>query len=273
MGGVIRGVFLLMMILSSLISHGQSTTSTEKDINSAGPFPVYITVQGIKSARFEDFRDLSQLYSGKEYKNVWGGEGAIGFAINEKAPFKNLYLEPFCFRYLKRNIQNGSEELAYLNQSTSFRIGWRVNLYFPVTFHPQIGVIYFRQLITRIDNENPLIPGIREANVKNVKLFSGNWELPGIDFKMRLKFLDPIGSSGGAGVYLEYYLAKYRDRFDIPAGKLVSGIGPDEIIKSDKVIQSFSIGVIAPLAVRIKRFPIRPRHWYKYLKLEAKNLD
>lgn len=262
------------MLLTPLTGKGQFTTSTERDINSAGPFPVYITLQGIKSASFDDFRSLSQQYSiinnTESYKNIWGGEGTIGFAINEKSPFKNIYVEPFCFRYLKRSIKNGEEKLAYLNQSTSLRIGWRRNIYFPVTIHPQFGLIYFRQLITRIDNKNPLIPGVRE---ESVKLFSDNWKLPGIDWKVRLNFLDPIGSSGGAGVYIEYYGAYYFDRIAIPVGKLVTGTEPDQVIEGDKVIQSFSFGVIVPLAVRIKRFPIRPCHWIKHIRLKVKKLD
>lgn len=254
----------------------QLPTDRFRDVNAAGPFPIYIVAQpGTMGWSFNDYTHFSTLYAEKKQteprNNLWGGEACIGFVVNEDKRFKNLYFEPLCYRYLtsRQKSGDGAERMDFIYQTASFRIGGRANIFYPITLDITAGVIYYYQQVVRLDrNSSNNFTSIRYYDKSglfvNRQFYNSPYKLPGYDLKLRLNLIDAVSSSGGLGLYIGFYAAYVRAKpipvqvFDLDAGSTST--------ETSDLNYSISIGAVIPLALRVKRiFPkkFKPKE-YKF---------
>jgi hypothetical protein len=268
--------FLIALAGGALLAGGgtaaaQAASDQVRDVNSAGPFPVYIAVQRAWAPGFEEFRYLSTKFTenypeAKDRKSLYGWEYGLGFAINEKR-INNVYLElnyRVLRRHLSRNLNpgpNGVEQtLLFRNETVSLRLGKRVNVYYPITLQVQGGPILFQQITGRpgvkLTNDTLTVTGRRFGNS-----FFNDW-FPGMNAKVRLNFLDPIGASGGLGLYLEGDASYYATR--LPVERILGFFpsvrpapAPGSFQRKSRWSYTWSFGCVVPLALRFKQFPLR----------------
>ena len=211
---------LLIFILPTLML-GQGTHDPEKydDITPAGPYSIYVTGH------------WSFLMGHKDFRNWTGTKKqprGIGFALGHKVG-KTTFLEGGYERYSAR-LTDGQDTVMTLH-TFSTRLGFRYTLFYPIGFHFQ-GGLFLRNARFRIGDNGANEQWMVTAQTYNV----------GVEGRVKLVFLDPVGTGGGPGFYLEY---RYRNLLDDEQFN-INGV----IFERDNTNHAFSVGVIVPLALK-----------------------
>jgi hypothetical protein len=252
------GILSLFWLTASLPAFAQLSSDSFRDVNASGPFPIYVAVQETYGKDFDEYKYLSRLFADQfgasKRRNLWGGEASIGVMFNEDI-LRNVTIEPICFRYLQRSTREGDNRLRYIHQTSSFRIGYRKNIFYPVTLHVLVGFIYFSQQVARIDRIDSVgsysssrvskVDGVfRDGFRKNKSI------IPGVEGKVRLNIIDAVSSSGGLGAYIELYASRINKQ-PLAAQRLFPIQSSN--LETDKWNSSISLGLVIPLALRVKR--------------------
>ncbi len=256
---------LFLIVAAAAVAVAQVSSDKVRDVNAAGPFPLYITVQGAMGIGFKDIKDFSRMYSAHYPSNrnrtPWGVEVTAGFAVNEKN-INNIYVEPVCYRNLGRSFRSKWAKFSYTNETSSLRVGFRGNIFYPITCHFQAGILYYRHIRIDVDslNGNGKRPTPWRSFYINDVFSFRRVHIPGIEGKFRLNLLDPIGAAGGLGLFVEVYAVYYdNERTYYPGNVFAPGIVMSHGPSIDSFAMSLSAGAIIPLALRIKRFPLLHR--------------
>lgn len=263
----------LLPVVGLIISQtciAQLSSDAIRHASGKGPYPIYLTVQGVLASAKNTFHDFSVAY-GQEYGynkiTVLGGyEANLGVAINEDHflwipnwRLKRASVE-VGYRHLFHNAKvTGKDKVQRLHlqeEVFSFRVGMRGNLIYPVTYQLQTGPTIHNVIVVK-ESGGPDEPFKREQlgsglfENNSIKKFPWGW-----DARVRLMVLDPVGTDGGMGFFFEYrYLwtfggEKKGKRNLRPLYKEFGLPLIDDLQSWD--YSSFSFGLIVPFAVRIK---------------------
>jgi len=213
-------VILLCWALLPLVQAQQDHHGNEqyRDVTAAGPFPIYTTLS------------RTVLLLNKDFKNWTGnGRGLFGLEFNLGYKIRRVLFEAG-YSHISASPKNSSDRLT-LN-TYSVRIGWRNTFYYPLGMHVQGGIV-LRD--TRFRTES-------SGNIRTVAVF--NKQL-GAELRGRFTFLDPVGTGGGLGFYVEGRLHYFFDPDDFI-------LPPAAAFQQDKFYAAVSLGVFVPIAI-IKR--------------------
>lgn len=251
---------LLMIIAQRQIAQISSMDIRHADTN--GPYPIYLGIQlaYVNNNRlFSGFtKSYSSEYDMRSKSMLHGFETNIGVVINERhfLGIKNWLVRGFAvemgYRYLFRNLSNGGPRRLHLQEETiSLRLCKRDNIVYPLTYQIQTGPTFYNFYSVR-ENKHPDSSAVRERvgfgmfeTSPKLRKFISGWDL-----RARLMLFDPAGTSGGVGYYLEYRCLWTFGKRDLNSlYETYLGYSQHEEKKWD--YQSFAIGIVVPLAIRM----------------------
>ncbi len=255
-------IYLLLISVTLGFTHtsfSQLTSEEIRDATAAGPYPLYVTLQFARSATMSDFKNLSKEFnrispnSSNDKKVLRGIEGNLGFTINEKW-LQNVYLEGG-YQLLHRKLKDDAFSINVTNQVASLRYGVRRRIFYPLTFQFQVGpILYRRQTFTLDSMAFSATPSLRRVFFTDKISFKDGIHIPGWEGRGRLVLLDPVGTSGGLGFFIEWRIVEFSRKrsLDILYDALDPGGTSNVTDQTDDMMFSFSFGLVAPLALRIK---------------------
>lgn len=237
-------ILLICFTLSSVTA--QESTEDMRDASPNGPFPIYVDLSYVRSSSMEDFKKFSDLIDSDDRKIMRGFEANIGVAIHEDRPFflKNLYLE---FGY-KKLYRNPSNTVKYKKEFFTGAVGCRWTIFYPLTAHFRLGPI-----IRVSDNFD--FDGVLENRKINIAYNSFKKDkplFPGWHGKVKLMFLDPIGTSGGIGYFIQWQFFYIDSAFRPNYNDFLEPPLPQSNIKVDGFFSTTSLGVVIPFTIRVR---------------------
>jgi hypothetical protein len=233
----------LCLLSASLFS--QHTSDDFKDGAGCGPFPIYVNA-GYSTSRFNDFyevaRHFSEVYQSDEKakKRVHGVNLAVGSPIIWTTyPFLLSPVVEVRYVVLARSMDIRDSSMDFISNQVSVGAGLRYAFY-PLVIQGQ----YHRILLSKQD--------YRFSSPGQRRLYS--YGSKGDTFLLRLSFLDPAGSDGGFGIFLEYSWTVMNNASDDHLIETMRTFDPvyNGSINSKEYYRSFSAGLIIPLALRIR---------------------
>jgi hypothetical protein len=233
--------FLLAMRLLS----AQHTSENFKDAAGCGPFPLYISA-GYTTSNYDDLTTVGNEFvssfdpQARSKHNLRGVNAMFGSTvIPNRWPWKITLAVEGKYLLLYREIHAGGNTFAMTNSQLSLGAGLRYAV-FPVVLQA-----HYQQIVFSRQNYNFNINGTRKATT----ISSG-----GSVVFARLSLLDPAGSDGGWGFFLEYgQVFLNHNRHNESLTNVVKTF--HETFEGSRNSSShygfFSIGFTVPLAVRI----------------------
>jgi hypothetical protein len=257
-----KSSFIIILVLASSQLWAQLSSDEIRHASGKGPFPIYFSVQLGRTPDKNTFKDFANAYAQKFDLDSKNGlhtvEANIGFVINEDhflwIPNFELHrvLIEAGYRHSWRNLSKPNERWIHLQEEVfSLRIGMRGNIIYPITYQIQAGPTFhnFSSVREVLDFD---------GSSKRLRIGSGlferlgNRQFPsGLDMRARLMFLDPSGTDGGAGFYVEYRCLITRGKRDLT--RFYETFIGDSVsdIKSWNY-SSVTIGLVIPFAFRIQ---------------------
>lgn len=215
-------VLCLTLLPWALAQHDPDENEQYRDVTAAGPFPLYMTMHLSKVLGNDD---MVMWTENDDARRLDGLGFDLGVKIKRAVFFETGY-------WHITGTPKGSEDRLTLN-TYSARMGWRKTFFYPFGMHIQAGG-FVRD--TRFREEEP-------GNSRTVTTFDWQW---GADMRLKLTLLDPVGTGGGLGFYIEgrlHYLFGDRE-YDLPG---------DVGFERDNFYGAVSVGVMAPIAIRMMR--------------------
>lgn len=237
---------LAVLCLLSTVVRSQHTSEDFKDAAGCGPFPLYIGL-GYTTSKYSDFstvgREFVNFYDpeAKVKRNMRGANAIFGATvIPKKWPYWFSLVLEGKYVWIFRQLTASSNTYDMVSNQLSLGGGLRYST-FPFVFQVQYQrVLYSRQSF------NFDIGGIEKA----VDISSG-----GNMLLARASVLDPAGSDGGFGVFFEYgcvFLERPKENEQLTGVIRAFNESFSASEHCTRGYRYFSIGVIVPLALRMK---------------------
>lgn len=237
-------------LLSAISVLSQHTSEDFKDAAGCGPFPIYIGA-GWVTSQFHDFNTVGRSFNDFYDPGKKAGKALHGIHANIGAPIigKDNYKKkrfPFSFGLEAKHILLMAETSAAGNSFRMISNQFSAGLGMRFAAFPFMLQAQYQQIITsrqnylfKIDNER-----------RQVDVASGGSMILG-----RISFLDPAGSDGGFGVFVEYGLVrllKPKDNALLTEAIQMFNNAFDGTENCARGYQYFTVGITVPLALRIK---------------------
>lgn len=238
----LTSAFLLLCATTLLAQH---SSEDFKDAAGCGPFPLYIGV-GYATSHNNDLGTVGEQFvekygPGKVKHNLRGANAVFGTTIIPTKWTKSVsFLLEGKYLWLTRETQGANSSFNMISSQLSLGGGFRYAA-FPFVLQAQ----YQRVLFSRQDfNFN--LDGVRKA----IDVSSG-----GNMFLARISILDPAGSDGGFGVFIEYGAVFLDQRKN--GQQLTTVINTFNETFTERVdctgsYRYLSFGILVPLALRLK---------------------
>jgi hypothetical protein len=241
-----KKVIILLPLLMSALAHAQLSSTDIKDASTTGPFPIYVGLGFANSFRNQDLVDLGNAvynysnFDGNKKTRLYGIHAMIGVSIIPENSPLSLVCE---LRYigLKRTVNANDNQFSLEKNQFNFGLGIRY-AFFPVIVQAQAGPVIRHNRYYTFD-----VDGQRRSNQVR------SW-LDGVNVLARLTILDPAGTEGGPGFYIEagYNISCFRKRND-ELGAAIRTYDRDFNAAKDANNRYgyLAFGIVVPLAVRI----------------------
>jgi len=239
---------IIALVCASLCSlHAQHSSSDFKDAATTGPFPLYFGGGYANSFRNQDLVDVSKHFA-KHYSGdydyitrLYGIYALAGTSIIPKNWPLSFGLE-VKHLWLHRSMRVADQQFKLISNQTSLCVGIRFAT-FPIVWQLQGGPVlgYGRNYKFRI-------PG--EVKTFNFKSGTQGWTL-----SARAGILDPAGTEGGLGLYLEAGMTWLnRNPHNDEIANAIRTYDPTFNTTQNSIGRYgyFSVGVLLPVAIRIK---------------------
>ncbi|MBL0744123.1 hypothetical protein [Chryseolinea lacunae] len=232
--------FLCAVTLSA-----QHSSEDFKDAAGCGPFPLYIGL-GYATSRYNDVGTVGEQFlakygPGKVKHNLRGANAVFGTTIIPTKWTKPVsFLLEGKYLWLTRETQGVNSSFNMISSQLSLGGGFRYAA-FPFVLQAQ----YQRILFSRQDFDFNL-DGVRKA----IDVSSG-----GNMVLLRLSFLDPAGSDGGFGVFIEYgavFLDQRKNGQQLTTVINTFNETFNEPVDCTGNYRFLSFGILVPLALRLK---------------------
>lgn len=221
----------------------------------AGPFPFYISMQGTWTNSIPGLSGFGSSMM-KRYDRIddeihlHGLEGYFGCSINSarQKRYNGIRME-LAFQHVWNAYERLSDpqlKLRIQQNFMSLRLGMRLNVFYPITFHFLAGPILFENLQVIQDNETTL-PNARSTLPRGVRLFAD--PLSGMDARVRMVVFDPAGTAGGLSFYFEWQRQFFFQDGSLKPLAAIS-LSPDPASSANFGRGAWAFGLLVPLALR-----------------------
>lgn len=244
---------LVFLLFVASVCKAQVTSSTYRDASGGGPYPFYIGVGYANTSIHDDYKRINNAFhennnAAFDNKNrLRGVEVLAGFSFKpegSKFPPIPIVVE-FRYMHLTKNTKVDDMSFSMAINQLSAGLGVRYAM-FPIVVQIQAGPIlsYREEFATSLRGGSAK----RRITNKSNPAFGFN----GFSGIFRVGILDPAGTEGGLGFYIEigYHAPKTTNNID----QVIMTFDPqyDSIEERKSSYTQFSAGFLFPLAIKVK---------------------
>lgn len=232
-----------LIIMQYGLLWGQLSSTEFRDASSCGPYPLYFGVGWGNSWQMSEVETISSAFFNEHdpRHRVLGVNGMVGASIIPKDSKVSYFVETN-FHFYSRNMRGDLGRFTMsMNQWT---LGGGVRYVFAPLFviQGQVGAVLLHNRIYNYRDDAKILE-IHEDD----KRFN-EWTA-----KVRLSLLDPAGTEGGLGFFVEWgynWLHKDGSESEVSDAIKLFDEDFDQTISSNRRYGYFSAGLIIPIALR-----------------------
>ena len=246
-------IITILLLSIAVGAEAQVSSSTYRDASGGGPYPFYLGVGYTFTSNHRDYEALKNAF--QEYSNrgfdgnerLRGVEVLGGFTYKpegSKFPGWPIVLE-FRYRYLTRKTRAEDMSLRMTVNQLSAGLGARYAA-FPFVFQLQVGPILSYK------EEFEISPGAGASEQRIINKSNPSFGFNGISTIFRLGILDPAGTEGGLGLYVE--VGHHAPKSTENLAQVMTTLDPqhDTLIERESSYWQLSAGLLLPIAIKIK---------------------
>ena len=240
-----KSILVGILMLFPLLSRGQLSTSEFRDAASCGPYPLYFGVGYGHSWQMAEVEEISAAFfqNQKVRHRLLGVNGMVGASIIPKDSKVSYFVE-VNFHVYSRNMRGELGRFTMSMDQLSLGGGVRYVIAPLFVIQGQVGSILLHNRKYNYRDASTLIEIHEDKNHFNE-----------YTAKVRLSLLDPAGTEGGLGFYVEWgynWLHKEGRESEVSDAVKMFDPGFDREISSTRRYGYFSAGIIVPFALRYK---------------------
>lgn len=240
-----RFIPLILMAVSFNTAVAQLSTTEFRDAASCGPYPVYIGVGWGQSWQYNDLERISEAFLSNESMRhrIRGVNTMLGVSLIPKGSTVSYFLEADFHAY-GRTMKNDAGRFNLTIRQFSFGGGMRYVFAPLIVVQAQLGSIFLHQRNYQYKtSQTTLLIPIKQDS-KPFNEFTA---------KVRIGLLDPAGTEGGIGFYVEAgynWLNKSGREQEIRDAIRLFDPEFDISMDSGRQYGYLSFGILIPVALR-----------------------